>query len=635
MYRSSSPYAPERQQQQQYQAQPASSAGNQIAPGTITYTTSQGPDGRTIYHPFKAVPASYQTPSGLVTGIQWIPAEATQVLPVGATPANSEFAASWNRGTLSKEDQKALEKWQREEEKRRKKEEKESKRIREKEHKNEARYDDARHKDAAAAAARERRRSFNAGAAAPFPGGYPIAAQPAAPSYPGAAATTYAPTSPGPTSPAYPSSPYKAYTSLGNASGPAPGGYPASATTSPYMRDRRPSVNATEIEKQMANVAIRGSYSPNTAPSALPRPQKYGGGDQQRPVSSYTTPYTAPSGYPAAGGYPTSSSTGSTYPQSPYMGHSPNIRPAEIAPYPGANYSSSPAVRPDGIPGSPQVYPRGHILEGQPLPPRSRATTPNPGAPPGAVGVGYPQAQVPVTFPSSPKMQDGQLVPPEGFTRPPNNALPYTFFDQVKIINMEEILQAAPRMPGILLSHDVQEDDWSRFTHDLYLAWGGRLPVPEYSRSGQAPKNSKVSADLVDLWNGSFFANRGLEVVLYRGREIRTGPRAGQTDSQRLDDDDESSEESSSESETESSSEDEVTHGGKYPPFAGNPPGQYGAYGGYGGNAGYEAAEVKRKKKEERRKRRKEKRARRKARKQKKKQYALYIRCSRGGPGGY
>lgn len=32
---------------------------------------------------------SYQTPQGVVHGIQWVPAEATQILPVGAQPATA------------------------------------------------------------------------------------------------------------------------------------------------------------------------------------------------------------------------------------------------------------------------------------------------------------------------------------------------------------------------------------------------------------------------------------------------------------------------------------------------------------------------------------------------------------------
>jgi len=44
--------------------------------GSTTYTTSTGPDGRTVYHHLKAVAASYQTPNGVVSGIQWVPTEA-------------------------------------------------------------------------------------------------------------------------------------------------------------------------------------------------------------------------------------------------------------------------------------------------------------------------------------------------------------------------------------------------------------------------------------------------------------------------------------------------------------------------------------------------------------------------------
>ena len=31
---------------------------------------------------------SYQTPNGVVSGIQWVPADATQILPANAIPAN-------------------------------------------------------------------------------------------------------------------------------------------------------------------------------------------------------------------------------------------------------------------------------------------------------------------------------------------------------------------------------------------------------------------------------------------------------------------------------------------------------------------------------------------------------------------
>ena len=103
-----------------------------IQPGAITYTTTTRSDGQVVYHPFKCVrlpcapdcligrpnhhprppeqssrgafpllafprapiltsPArdSYQTAQGVVNGIQWIPVEATSILPANATPADS------------------------------------------------------------------------------------------------------------------------------------------------------------------------------------------------------------------------------------------------------------------------------------------------------------------------------------------------------------------------------------------------------------------------------------------------------------------------------------------------------------------------------------------------------------------
>ncbi|KAI0080702.1 hypothetical protein K474DRAFT_157495 [Panus rudis PR-1116 ss-1] len=68
-----------------------------INPGSITYTTSIGPNGQVIYNPFRAVPASYKTAQGIVHGIQWVPIEATSVLPTGATPASDDILASLNR----------------------------------------------------------------------------------------------------------------------------------------------------------------------------------------------------------------------------------------------------------------------------------------------------------------------------------------------------------------------------------------------------------------------------------------------------------------------------------------------------------------------------------------------------------
>lgn len=55
------------------------------------------------------------------------------------------------------------------------------------------------------------------------------------------------------------------------------------------------------------------------------------------------------------------------------------------------------------------------------------------------------------------------LAAPEGFSRPPNLAQPYTPFEVMKIQDMDDFLDVLPRMPKVLLTHDVYHDDWIRF----------------------------------------------------------------------------------------------------------------------------------------------------------------------------
>ena len=57
------------------------------------------------------------------------------------------------------------------------------------------------------------------------------------------------------------------------------------------------------------------------------------------------------------------------------------------------------------------------------------------------------------------------------------------------------------------------------------------MPVPQYQTTdGRPPKRSTVIADLVDVWNSSFFRSRGVEAVLYKGRERRSGRYTGTVD---------------------------------------------------------------------------------------------------------
>ncbi|KAJ7638584.1 hypothetical protein FB45DRAFT_903294 [Roridomyces roridus] len=609
MYRAASPFSPEHQQR----AQPYTS---QVAPGQVTYTTSTGPDGRVVYHTFKAVAASYQTPTGVVSGIQWVPAsEATMTLPIGATPANSEFAASWSRTGISRDEEKALKEWQRDEEKRRKKEEKEAKRQREKEQRGadaDSELRKARERDAEA---RQRRGSFNQGAnSMAFPpaagGGYPTAS----PGYPT-------------TNPGYPpATPYTA-------------GYNGAAPTPYDQRDRKYSTGGgiPDLNRQFEDLGIDRSGEH----TGLPRPARYQteaertrkvssnfGGD--RPAYPAAGPYAPAAGpYAPAGGpypptYPAQTPAGQ-YPPSQFSA-SPNMRtPGETPQLPyttpayAANYPPAAAAPPMARPttpyggagaAAPQYYPPNHVLSGQPI---ARATTPIPGAPP-AMGPYPPGMQNP-----DPNVDQGQLAAPEGFSRPVNAAQAFTPFEPMKIQDMDELVQNVSRMPAVLGPHDVYSTDWNRLMQDLCLAWTGRLPAP-----GRDQKKSSLAADLIHLWNSSFFFHRGVEVVLYKGRERRTGPSAGVVDLPLMSHDDRDDDSSSSSSSSEDSDSDD---GARYPNTY-----MYGQQGPMP-----DVLEQRRRRREmkaEKKRRRKEKKARRKA-KQREKKYSLYITCvPNGGPAG-
>jgi len=71
-----------------------------------------------------------------------------------------------------------------------------------------------------------------------------------------------------------------------------------------------------------------------------------------------------------------------------------------------------------------------------------------------------------------------------------------------------------------------------KLIQDLTLSWAGKLPLPDLARGDVCP--SDLPLRLISLISGilSFFLVRGVEVVLYKGRERRSGPNAGLIDRQ-------------------------------------------------------------------------------------------------------
>lgn len=118
---------------------------------------------------------------------------------------------------------------------------------------------------------------------------------------------------------------------------------------------------------------------------------------------------------------------------------------------------------------------------------------------------------------------------PHPFTRQRNTDQAYTSFSTMWIQHMDQFYSQIPRMPLVLKTHDVHRQEWSAFMDSLALAWKGNLPLPEFVKN-RPPSRSSIVADLINLWNESFFLPRRVEVVLYKGRERRSGPHAGKSD---------------------------------------------------------------------------------------------------------
>lgn len=134
------------------------------------------------------------------------------------------------------------------------------------------------------------------------------------------------------------------------------------------------------------------------------------------------------------------------------------------------------------------------------------------------------------------------------------------------------------------------------------------------------------------MWNASFFLRRGVEVVLYKGRERRSGQNPGVADlPNHLFEDDSASDSSVSESDLSDDDEEDDRYGASS---------AYGVYGrpafapGQGSMA--EVLEARRRRQEmrtEKKRRRREKKIRQKAR-AREKRYSLYLTCVRpAGPG--
>ncbi|KAG8985508.1 hypothetical protein FRB94_004870 [Tulasnella sp. JGI-2019a] len=219
----------------------------------------------------------------------------------------------------------------------------------------------------------------------------------------------------------------------------------------------------------------------------------------------------------------------------------------------GLQVGKSPYARPGSLPPGAFMSPDGRVM------------IPNP-----ALSGGAGHAQIPLApqmtggaasmyggghgsgFGSSPSGGAGRVVVPTSFYREPSRSAIYTRFTPFAIIwDLNELKQLVPPLPALLVPNDVHHEDWNRCISDVTQSWSGVFPYnlwnnakkqsavtqaanpPGYRGSGAAAgrmptmRPSSAVARAVDIWNISFFHDRGLELVLYRGLERRTGETAG------------------------------------------------------------------------------------------------------------
>lgn len=64
---------------------------------------------------------------------------------------------------------------------------------------------------------------------------------------------------------------------------------------------------------------------------------------------------------------------------------------------------------------------------------------------------------------NSPRAEPQQLPAPEAFSRAINAANSYAPFDSIKILDMDDLYEGKlPKMPIVLTTHDIYQDDWKR-----------------------------------------------------------------------------------------------------------------------------------------------------------------------------
>ncbi|KIM29544.1 hypothetical protein M408DRAFT_328789 [Serendipita vermifera MAFF 305830] len=152
---------------------------------------------------------------------------------------------------------------------------------------------------------------------------------------------------------------------------------------------------------------------------------------------------------------------------------------------------------------------------------------------------------------SQPESQGSRSGVPVVSMRPPNRDMRPQHFSPKVIsfdLNGEHRQEQPLRFGKFIFERDVTHEEWSLFTQQILDTWAERNPAFNYYHSAVKRIDAILSA-----WNFAFFQPRGMDVVLFKGNERRSGPRFGEPEpaiefqseaSPPSDDEEESSEES-------------------------------------------------------------------------------------------
>ncbi|KIJ26984.1 hypothetical protein M422DRAFT_785063 [Sphaerobolus stellatus SS14] len=449
-----------------YGYSPAPSQQPYVEPGTLVFTREVDSVGRKEYHIYRAEPRTINSINGPIDGMQWVPIGVYDRPPVDAVPAGPDFHAAWGRQMNEKEHQKAVKEWQREQDKTRKEWEREHERLAKDEQREAAKKMKEWEKERRARERAEEEEFRHNRRGSDVGWGNDTGAYPQTTNYRGRSRSRVRTESFG-------------QDELARK-------FAAASLTErarSKSRSRRASFNEPAMPLSQAEYSSSRGRRLSTAgyPQALGGPPSPALRAQSNRGSSPVSFSTKRSPYIGGGGLPSSYKGG----EGAYYGHQREV------------YDEFP--------------PRGGSVSGSY---RSRSPIP------GGSSTSY---RAP-----SPRLRQGSMSAravqaPDAFSRPPSQAMPYTYFDSFAILrDLQYLYNELPPLPAALLPHDVYHHEWDQCLEDVRRAW--------YTKGVDAKKRDKLLSRIIDVWNALFFAPRGVELILLRGSQHRSGRDYGRYD---------------------------------------------------------------------------------------------------------